>query len=238
MWKMYMLAALALVTPLASAAELGAQDVKAMIGKTFPGVQVDTVQDAPMPGFYEVVVGTRVVYVSDDGKYVLLGDLIDTEKRENLSELRRAELTSVKLAEVSPERMIVIAPDQPQRFITVFTDVDCPYCSRFHRDVPALNDAGVAVHYLLFPRTGVGSKSFERAVGVWCADDPVAMMGIAKAGGEVAPKECDNPVRDHLALGRAVGVQGTPAIFLDDGTMIPGYLPPDRLFAQMGHKPR
>ncbi|MDH3469251.1 MAG: DsbC family protein [Gammaproteobacteria bacterium] len=220
------------------AAEIDRDAVQAMISKTFPGVVADDVGLAVVPGFYEVVVGTRLVYMSTDGKYVLLGDLIDADKRVNLSEARRAELTSTKLAAVPPERMIVIGPENPSRFVNVFTDVDCPYCARFHRDVPKLNEAGVAVHYFLFPRTGVGSKSYERAVGVWCADDPVEMIGIAKAGGEVAPIECDNPVKDHLALGRAVGVQGTPAIFLEDGTMIPGYVPPERLFEQMGHSPR
>ncbi len=234
-WKVAV--ALALVAPVLHAAELDRDAVKAMISKTFPGVTADEVGPAALPGFYEVVIGTRLVYVSTDGKYLLLGDLIDTAERINLSEARRAELTAVKLAGLDPARMISIAPENPSRHITVFTDVDCPYCARFHRDVPKLNEAGVAVHYLLFPRTGIGSKSYQRAVGVWCADDQVEMMGIAKAGGEVEPKECENPVKEHLALGRAVGVQGTPAIFLEDGTMIPGYLPPERLFGQMGHTP-
>ncbi|MDH3639248.1 MAG: DsbC family protein [Gammaproteobacteria bacterium] len=239
MQKIWIVAAgLAVCWPGAYAADIDRDAVTAMINKTFPGIVADDVGHAAVPGFYEVVVGTRLVYISTDGKYVLLGDLIDAEKRVNLSEARRAELVSAKLNAVGPESMIVIGPESAQRYITVFTDVDCPYCARFHRDVPKLNAAGVEVRYLLFPRAGVGSKSYERAVGVWCADDPADTMGIAKAGGEVAPKKCDDPVKEHLALGRAVGVQGTPAIYLEDGTMIPGYLPPEKLFAQMKHTPQ
>lgn len=232
--KLWVAAALGVMVNAADAGELGPGLAKKLIDETLPGVVADKIQDAEIPGFYEVVIGTRLLYLSKDGKYMFLGDLVDTKARMNLSEARRAELTIAKLDAVDPNRMIMIGPEQAKRHITVFTDVDCPYCARFHRDIPKLNAAGLEVRYLLFPRAGIGSKSYERAVGVWCADDQVATMTIAKAGGDVAPKTCDDPVKQHLELGQAVGVRGTPAIFLDDGTLIPGYVPAARLLAQLG----
>ena len=202
-----------------------------------PGLTVNSVNFAPIDGFYEVSIGTRIVYFSQDGRYMFLGELFNADSKENLTEQRRAVLTAELLQQYGSDQMIVIGPEQPKRYITVFTDVDCPYCARFHRDVPELNEAGVQVRYLLFPRTGLEGRSYQRAVGVWCAEDRIASVGIAKAGGEVEYKQCDNPVKQHYALGQEVGINGTPAIILDDGRMIAGYVAPKRLFDQLGIDP-
>lgn len=208
--------------------------VKEHMQRVLPNFEVDTVRDAPIPGFYEVAIGTRLMYLSEDGQYMILGDVVDTAKMANLTEARRAELVADKINGVKADDMIVIGPSDAEHFVTVFTDVDCPYCAKFHRDVPALNEAGVQVRYLLFPRSGIGSKSYKRAVGVWCSEDRIKTVGIAKMGGEVAETECDNPVVSHLKLGREVGISGTPAIVLDDGRMIPGYVPPNKLLHELG----
>lgn len=202
------------------------------------GLKVDHIDNAPVDGFYEVTIGTRVVYFSHDGGYMFLGELLDTNSKENLTETRRAALTAEKLAKYDEDQMIVIGPEDATRYVTVFTDVDCPYCAKFHRDVPTLNAAGIEVRYLLFPRGGLSGRSYERAVGVWCAADRIESVGIAKAGGEVEYKDCDNPVQGHYELGQEVGINGTPAIFLDDGRLIAGYIPPERLINELGIKPK
>ena len=199
-----------------------------------PGMDFDSVGYAPVDNFYEVTTGTRVVYISRDGRHIFLGELLDVDSGDNLTEQRRAALTADKLNGYGAENMIVIGPKDAGRHVTVFTDVDCPYCAKFHRDVPALNEAGVQVRYLLFPRAGLQGRSYQRAVGVWCADDPVESVGIAKAGGEVEYRECENPVKNHYALGQEIGIRGTPAIILDDGRTIAGYVPPRRLIGEMG----
>lgn len=203
-----------------------------------PGVQVDAVRPAPLKGFYELVLGTQIIYLSEDGKYLVLGEILDAAAKSNLTQQRRAELIAAKLAEVGRDKMIIIGPKDPERYVTVFTDVDCPYCAKFHRDVPRLNEAGVEVRYLLFPRTGVGSRSYFRAVSVWCADDPAEAVGVAKAGGEIELRNCDNPVKEHMQMGADVGVQGTPAIILDNGKMIAGYVPAKELLEQLDLAPK
>lgn len=202
-----------------------------------PGMSLDSIEFAPVDNFYEVSVGTRVVYISQDGKHLFLGELLDVDTGDNLTEQRRAVLTADKLNGYGAENMIVIGPEDAGRYVTVFTDVDCPYCAKFHRDVPALNQAGVQVRYLLFPRSGLEGRSFQRSVGVWCADDPVESVGIAKAGGEVEFRDCENPVKTHYQLGQEIGIRGTPAIILDDGRMIAGYVPPRRLMEELGLAP-
>jgi thiol:disulfide interchange protein DsbC len=210
------------------------QMVEQRVASIAPGLSIDSIGFAPIENFYEVTTGTRVVYISVDGKHMFLGELLDANSGENLTEKRRAGLTAGMLTKFDEGQMIVIGPDDPRRYVTVFTDVDCPYCAKFHRDVPALNAAGVQVRYLLFPRTGIGSKSYQRAVGVWCADDRIESIGIAKAGGEVEYRDCENPVKGHYELGQEVGIRGTPAIVLDDGRMVAGYVPPNVLLAELG----
>ena len=223
-------------------AEAPSPEIRAVIEQKIaamaPGLTVDKVDLAPLENLYEVTLGSRVVYFTTDGKHMILGEILDTDTGQNLTENRRSELTAEKLKIYDNDQMIVIGPDNPVRYITVFTDVDCPYCAKFHRDVPALNEAGVQVRYLLFPRSGMQGRSYERAVGVWCADDRIESVGIAKAGGEVEYRNCENPVEGHYALGQEVGIRGTPAIILDDGRMIAGYLPPGTAAGSVGHHSR
>jgi len=205
--------------------------------KTFPDLEVKAVRSTPVPGLFEVEVGSDVFYATKDGRYVVLGNLIDTSTRTSLTDARRRELVSARLAKLDPNQMIVIGPDKPKRTLTVFTDVDCPWCARLHKDVPELNKAGVRVQYLFYPRAGLNSETYKRSVAVWCAKDRVKAIGIAKSGGKLDMKDCPNPVKEDFMLGHQLGVEGTPTMFLDDGTRIGGYVAPARLLAAMNLAP-
>jgi thiol:disulfide interchange protein DsbC len=98
-----------------------------------------------------------------------------------------------------------------------------------HQEIASYNDKGIEVRYLAYPRAGVGSESFNKAVSVWCSDDPKDAITKAKRGEEVPTKQCENPVKDQFELGQQMGVRGTPSLVLESGQMIPGYVPADRL---------
>jgi len=118
--------------------------------------------------------------------------------------------------------------------VQVFTDSTCPYCSRLHEQVSELNKQGVEVRYLAFPRQGLQGKGFNDLVNIWCADNQQQAMTDAKAGKNLPAKQCDNPIAEQYELGRRLGVQGTPAIFLPDGRLIPGFVPAERLISELG----
>jgi thiol:disulfide interchange protein DsbC len=211
--------------------------IKQNLEKRFSDLKITEIKPSPLPGLYEVSFGTHVAFVSADGKYMLMGDLIDIESRKNLTAERRTALILKATEAVGEANMIVFAPEHAVKHtLTVFSDVDCPYCARLHREIPALTRAGVKVRYLLFPRAGVGSESYKRSVAVWCAKDRAQAVGTAMSGGKLAMKTCPNPVDEHLQLGADIGVQGTPTLILDDGRIIPGYLPAPELLAAMGIK--
>jgi len=111
----------------------------------------------------------------------------------------------------------------------VFTDIDCGYCRKLHADMDKYNAQGIRVRYLFYPRAGLRSESYRKAVSVWCADDRKAAMTAAKTGRPLPARSCVNPVADQYNLGRQLGVRGTPALVLEDGEIIPGYVPPDKL---------
>ena len=199
-----------------------------------PQAKVDAVETAPMPGFQQVLVSGQLIYVSDDGKYIMQGKLFDTTSQRDLTGTRLAVDVKKKLDAVPETKRIVFAPNgKPQYKITVFTDLDCGYCRKLHSQIAAYNAKGIEVDYLFFPRAGLGSESFDKAVSVWCAKDRKAAFTAAKAGQTPPVVKCDNPVAEEFALGAQVGVDGTPAIYSADGHKVGGYLDPDQMVAKL-----
>jgi thiol:disulfide interchange protein DsbC len=203
--------------------------IKQSLAKVLPGVTPDEIRPSPMQGVSEVLVGPRLFYISNDGKYLLQGSLIDLETRKDISEERRKEIRLAAINEVGSDNMIVFPAEKERHTITVFTDIDCGYCRKLHKEIDQFNAEGITVRYLMFPRSGIDSPSFDKAVSVWCADDRRTALTRAKAGEKITPRKCDNPVKDQYELGGMLGVTGTPALILDNGELLPGYVPAKRL---------
>lgn len=194
------------------------------------GDKPDKVTPSVVPGLFEVVFGGQVLYVSADGRFVVQGDLIDLNSQENITEQRRGALRGEVIAAVNEKDMVVFAPSGEAKYtITVFTDIDCGYCRKMHSQMAEYNKEGIKLRYLMFPREGTGSESFKKSVSVWCADNRQEAMNKAKRGEAVQNKTCENPVQAQYELGQKLGVRGTPSIILENGKMIPGYVPPTQL---------
>lgn len=218
-------------------------DVVEMIAKKFADVRSDlvvtSVTDAEVEGMYKVEFsGKGSIYVVKDGNYFFTGDLIKIEDNNfvNVKELELKEPRKQAMDAVAAEDMIIFSPEQETKAsIYVFTDVDCGYCRKLHNEVPRLNELGIEVKYLAFPRTGIDSKSYNKIVSAWCAEDQHKALSALKRGEEIAPLRCaSNPVTAQYQLGQVLGVTGTPAIVLADGTLMPGYLPADQLAKKIG----
>ncbi len=210
--------------------ESPAERVRATFERLFPKVKNIRVQETVMPGIFEVSIpGGDIVYASADGKHFLVGAELYRAQGDtfvNLSEIRQSRVRRQAMADIRPEDFITFAAQDEKALINVFTDVDCTYCRKIHREVPELNALGVTVRYLAYPRAGVGSKSYQRAVTAWCAPDKQAVLTELKARRAVPIAMCeDNPVAEQYQLGGALGVRGTPAIVLESGRMLPGYMP-------------
>lgn len=215
------------------AADPAEQKVQDAIKTLVPDARIDSITRSELPGFYEVVLGGQPLYVSADGRYLISGALWDIGAKRNLTEARLAGLRKSTLDAVGADQRIVYPASQPKHVITVFTDIDCGYCRRLHQQMAEYNNAGITVEYLFFPRAGIGSESYDKAVSVWCAADRNAALTKAKNGEPVENKTCTNPIASQFDLGHKVGVSGTPAVIAEDGTQIGGYLTPEQMIARL-----
>ncbi len=203
--------------------------IKKAINKFMPQEKVDSIKPSEIHGLYEVKVGANIFYVSEEGKYLMQGQIFDTEAKKNLTEARMADVRKASLDKIGIGNMIVFKPEVSKHEISVFTDIDCGYCRKLHSEMDQYLAQGITVRYLFFPRAGKGSESYNKAVSVWCAADRQKALTAAKKNEALEAKNCDNPVDEHMQLGEEFGMSGTPMIVTDKGKLLPGYVPADRL---------
>lgn len=212
----------------------GATDAKVReaIKRLNPQISIEYIGAAPLPGFREVIAGGQLVYISDDGRYLVQGAVVDLQggnrelmKGSPAMARYRAEL----IKSVPHVDRIVFSPPNAKYTVSVFTDIECGYCRKLHSEIAEINRQGIAVEYLAFPRMGLGSQDHKDMISVWCASDRKKALTEAKSGRPVQARDCTNPVTMEYNIGQRVGVDGTPAIFAADGTQLGGYLPPAAL---------
>ena len=214
-------------------------EIVTKINQVLPaGMSVKGIKQSQVDGLFVVDIGDlQPIYASKDGNFFLYGEmyaikngeLLNTTKQE-ISLNRKAILDS----ELSEKDFITFAATDEKHVITVFTDVDCGYCRKFHGEIEDYNAQGITVNYVAFPRSGLESESYNKIVSAWCSSDPKGTLTALKEGRDPALKLCqDHPVEDHYLLGQRIGITGTPAIISSSGDLLPGYLPPMELLKKL-----
>lgn len=219
----------------AAAGDLNA--LKKLLESRLEGLVIGSIRQSEVPGLVEIAADGRLLYASRDGQYLINGTLFDLQNNvENLTEKRLSQLE----IELAPQRakdiealgeksMIVYKAKAEKHKVTVFTDVDCGYCRKLHAQMADYNNLGITIRYAAFPRAGIPSESYDKLQSVWCAANPQQAMTEAKHDGNVPKKTCDNPIQKHFAMVRKLGLSGTPALILENGTVLAGYVPPTEL---------
>lgn len=224
-------AVLFIVVP-ATAGEVSAelQKVRETVSERFAEISPEEIFESPIEGWYTIRKGAIIAYISGDGRYLLQGDLIDLEDNSNLSEQSRNEARVAMLSAVSTDQLIVFSPEVVEHAVSVFTDIDCTFCRRLHSQIDQYMEQGIEIRYFLYPRNGPTSPSWAKAENVWCANDRNEALTLAKLDKEYPTRTCDaSIVSKHYLIGQDVGLRGTPAIVLHDGTLLSGYMPADKL---------
>jgi thiol:disulfide interchange protein DsbC len=229
MKKIITLAAVSLLSMVFSAAYADENTIKASLAKSMPTMKIDAIKPSEVKGLYEVLVGTNVFYVSDDGKYLIEGHLIDIVAKKDLTEGKLSESHVKAIKKLGTDKMIIFKPKTSKYTVTIFTDIDCGYCRKLHSEIDSYMAEGITIQYIFFPRSGKDSESYKKAVSVWCADDRKAALTAAKKGETIKAKTCDNPVDEHMKLVGEFDLNGTPTIVSEKGTVYPGYLPAKQL---------
>ena len=193
------------------------------------GLVVESISNAPVKGLLQLNTERGIFYASEDGTYLLQARIFNTD--EGMRNETEAALASVRLDGIASFKDDVIEfKAKDEKFVvSVFTDITCGYCRRLHEQMSDYNDAGITVRYLAFPRNGLQSETYGNMISVWCSDNPQKALTDAKVGGQIASASCANKVEEQFRFGQKVGVSGTPAIVLPNGTLVPGYQPPPQL---------
>lgn len=209
------------------------RDIRARIEAVRPGLVLGVAPSPHIEGMFVVTLaGGQEAHVTADGRYLLPADVWEVREGSlaNLTEEARASDRVDLLAAVDRGDMTVFSPDgEVKASVTVFTDVDCGFCRKFHQEVPALNEMGIEVRYLAYPRAGVQSASYNKLVSAWCADDRQTALTRLKAGQSIPPRTCSNPVSEQYLLGQRAGISGTPAVITASGEIVGGYVPAEQL---------
>jgi thiol:disulfide interchange protein DsbC len=220
---------LLLATSVLAATEVDYSAVEERMRTLAPTARSIAVSETPIDGILQVQINGEIVYTTSDGKYMIQGRLIDLDTREDLTEASKSGVRKELMTQIDPSKQITFSPAEPEYELTVFTDIDCGYCRKLHGEMEAYNEQGIAIHYMAFPRAGIGSHSYEKAVAVWCAADQQGALTQAKLGDEPELEQCENPIAEQYQLGVEMGVTGTPALLTSSGQLIPGYVPPEKL---------
>lgn len=215
------------------------KNIQAALTAARPDLQVTEVSESPVPGLYKTVISNGpAVYSTADGQFFMAGELFQVTPNRivNLTEQEMNGDRSKMLASIPVDDMIVFSPEgETKGVVSVFTDVDCGYCQKLHKEVPQLNAMGIEVRYMAFPRMGAGSPTYKKIVSAWCSSDKQTAITKLKSRQSIPENLCEvNPVDEQYAKGQQMGISGTPAIVLENGELIPGYVPANKLAARMG----
>jgi len=199
----------------------------------FPTITTENIKNSELDGFYEVVLinpQIDVLYISLDGRYVIQGAITDIELMTNLSTKRiNSERINI-LNSIDENNKIVFKAENEQYIVHVFTDVDCPYCAKLHSNMQGMNALGITVKYLAAPIEQLHPNAQSAMEKIWCAEDTAIAMHNYKTNRYLPnSRDCINPVEEQLAISKQLGVNGTPSIFLENGSNIPGYQEPNEL---------
>lgn len=242
--KYVLLAGLLMPLALPATADAALNDFKNRLQqnlvKVNPAYKIVSIEPSHLDGFYNVQLDNGpLLYVSANAQHFFAGELyfLDGNKMVNITDADSTRARVALMGEFNPAEMIVFSPKAPVKtktHITVYTDVDCFYCQKLHKEVPELNARGIEVRYVAFPRAGIGSPSAQKLVSAWCSKNPQEAITRLKNHEDIPTAECDNPVAKQYELGKRMGVNGTPAIIMADGTLIPGYKPAPELAKILG----
>jgi thiol:disulfide interchange protein DsbC len=226
-----------ITTLLSSNAFADKDDVIQRLEKFFGKIDKQSINKSPIKGIYEVITYNPIdsVLVSEDGKYLIQGDVIDLINRSLIKKSNKIKSLKLTLINsINDKDKIIYRAKNEKYVVNVFTDVDCPFCKRLHLEMDKMNNFGITVKYLASPLASLHPTAQGKMQKIWCADDRAQAMDDYKLH-DITPDvdDCKNPVAEQLEISKKIGVNGTPAIFLSDGTAIPGYVPADKLLARI-----
>lgn len=202
----------------------GATDLSSLgrrLQALYPSTRFGEIHPTAWPGVYEVAMGANLAYVDASGQYFLFGHLYDMKSQRDLTSERKDTIARVDFKSLPLADALKEVRGQGRRVLAIFSDPDCPYCRRLESELKDLND--VTIHTFLLPLASLHPEARAKAVGVWCASDPLQAWRNLMLHDQTPPgADCVHPVDRNVALAERLGINGTPTLIAGDGRLMPG----------------
>ncbi len=199
------------------------EDLKKIVSDAYPEVSISNIKKIDS-NFHEVIINNQIYYATNDGKYLIIGNVINLSTRESITENTKMKQRLSIIESIENENFLIYKPVQTDHILTIFTDTSCPYCQKLHNEIPKLLENNIQIRYVLFSRNGNEADVYDQLVSAWCSEDKLESFENLFSGDIISDSTgCSNPIDNNFEYATLLSVEGTPTIFLEDGRVIPGY---------------
>ena len=198
-------------------------DIRGTVSNAYPDVAIDEIKKID-DNFHEIIINKQIYYATNDGKYLIVGNVINLNTKESITENTKMNQRLSIIDSIDMKNYMIFKPKKTDHILTIFTDTSCPYCQKLHNEIPDLLENNIEIRYVLFSRNGNDVDAYQQLVSAWCSDDKVDALEDLFAGDILEDiSNCENPIARNFDYAGSLSVEGTPTIFLEDGRIIPGY---------------
>ena len=198
-------------------------DIKKTVSNAYPDVAIDEIKKIN-DNFHEIIINKQIYYATNDGKYLIVGNVINLNTKESITENTKMNQRLSIIDSIDMKNFMIFKPKKTDHILTIFTDTSCPYCQKLHNEIPDLLENNIEIRYVLFSRNGNDVDAYQQLVSAWCSADKVDALEDLFAGDILDDiSNCENPIARNFDYAGSLSVEGTPTIFLEDGRIIPGY---------------
>ena len=211
------------VTLLISCAKKNDADIDKVVSEAYPNVKIDSIKKID-DNFHEILINNQIYYATNDGKYLIVGSVIDLDTKESITENTKMRQRLSIIESIEEKNLVIYKPTKTDYVLTIFTDTSCPYCQKLHDELPDLLENNIEIRYVIFSRNGSDVDTYQQLLSAWCANDRLNAIEELFQGELLDESDgCDNPLNKNFEYASMLSVEGTPTIFLEDGRIIPGY---------------
>ena len=198
-------------------------DIRGTVSNAYPDVAIDEIKKID-DNFHEIIINKQIYYATNDGKYLIVGNVINLNTKESITENTKMNQRLSIIDSIDMKNFMIFKPKKTDHILTIFTDTSCPYCQKLHNEIPDLLENNIEIRYVLFSRNGNDVDAYQQLVSAWCSADKVDALEDLFAGDILDDiSNCENPIARNFDYAGSLSVEGTPTIFLEDGRIIPGY---------------
>ena len=198
-------------------------DIRKTVSNAYPDVAIDEIKKID-ENFHEIIINKQIYYATNDGKYLIVGNVINLNTKESITENTKMNQRLSIIDSIDMKNFMIFKPKKTDHILTIFTDTSCPYCQKLHNEIPDLLENNIEIRYVLFSRNGNDVDAYQQLVSAWCSADKVDALEDLFAGDILDDiSNCENPIARNFDYAGSLSVEGTPTIFLEDGRIIPGY---------------